>query len=119
MYRKPTGTKDLTEQGRIILANGEVTGHAHQVIDASDRLDPAEIEIPAADFFEEPDGRRVLLVHRPCVLRHEEHGAIALDPAKPVQIRQGDVLLSPIGPGAYHVIRQSEYNPAEVRQVAD
>jgi hypothetical protein len=118
-YVKPAGAVDAREAGRIILAHGEVTGHAHEVFAdaAGDILDPA---IPAADFFEEPGtGRRVLLVTRPCVLRHQEHGAIALDPAVPAQVRQGDVLLTPIGPGAWHVQRQREYSPEALRNVAD
>ena len=120
MYTRHPNAKDLREAGRVILAHGEVTGHCHEVVDASTGvLDPAELDIPAAAFFEEPDGRRVLLAHRPCVLRHEEHGFITLDPAKPTQVRQGDVLLNPIGDGAWEVIRQREYDPAEVRQVAD
>lgn len=120
MYRKPAGARDLGEAGRVILAHGEVTGHAHEVVDASSgSLDPAEVEIPACAFFEEPDGRRVLLANRPCMLTHQEHGRIALDPARPTQVRQGDVLLNPIGAGAWEVVRQREYDPAEVRQVAD
>lgn len=116
---KSASAKSLLEHGRVILAWGEVTGHHHEVQDACALLDPAELAIPAADFFEEPDGRRILLVNRPCVLRHQEHGPIALDPAKPVQVRQGDVLLNPIGDGAWEVIRQREFDPSEVRQIAD
>ena len=116
---KSATAKDLKENGLIILAHGEVTGHSHQVMDACEQLDPAELAIPAADFFEEPDGRRILLVNRPCVLRHQEHGPIALDPAHPTQVRQGDVLLNPIGDGAWEVIRQREFDPSEVRQIAD
>lgn len=119
MYMKSAGARDLREHGRVILAHGEVTGHAHEVIDPSVRLDPAELDIPAADFFEEPDGRRVLLVNRPCVLRHDEHGRIALDPAAPQQFRQGDVFGTPIGPGAWEIKRQREYSPEEIRNVAD
>lgn len=118
-YRKPSAVTDLRDNGRVVLAWGEATGHHHQVVDACAVLDPAEIDIPAAEFFEEPDGRRVLLAHRPCVLRHEEHAPIALDPAKPVQARQGDVFLMPIGIGAWEVRRQVEYHPEEVRQVLD
>lgn len=118
-FQKHQNAKDLREAGRVILAHGEITGHAHEVVDSSAVLDPAEIEIPAADFFEEPDGRRILLVNRPCVLRHEEHGAIALDPANPTQVRQGDVFLQPIGPGAWEVKRQREYSPEAIRNVAD
>jgi hypothetical protein len=107
--------RDLREGGRIILAHGEVTGHAHELVD----VDETMLAIPAADFFEEPDGRRILLVTRPCVLRHQEHAAIALDQANPVQVRQGDVLLQPIGAGAWEVIRQREYSPEAIRSVAD
>jgi len=106
--------KDLSERGRIILAHGEVTGHAHEVI-----ADDAIEGIPAAQFFEEPGGRRVLFVDRPCSLTHQEHGRIALDPSKPEQYRQGDVLLQPLGPGCWEVRRQVEYTPAAIRQVAD
>ena len=113
-YRKPAATKDLKEQGRVILAHGEVTGHAHQVC-----ADTETDALPDAEYFEEPDGRRVLLVLRPCVLRHQEHGPIALDPANPVLFRQGDVLLKPIGAGAWEVVRQQEYAPEAINQVAD
>jgi hypothetical protein len=113
-YTKPTKTTDLRDHGRIILAWGEVTGHNHQI------FADVEMDLPAADYFEEPGtGRRILLVTRPCVLRHQEHAPITLDPAKPVQARQGDVLLNPIGGGAWEVIRQREFDPVEVRQVAD
>ena len=118
-YVRPTATRDLREGGRIILAHGEVTGHCHEVIEAeSDST--IDTEIPAAQYFEEPGtGRRVLLVTRPCVLRHDEHHRIALDPEKPVQVRQGDVFLNPIGTGAWEVIRQREYAPEAIRRVAD
>lgn len=119
VYPRHQQARDLRENGRVILAHGEVTGHHHEVVDTATALDPAEIEIPAADFFEEPDGRRVLLVNRPCVLRHQEHAPIALDPANPTQARQGDVLLQPLGPGAWEVKRQREYSPESVRNVAD
>src|SRR5437870_96229 len=113
-YQKSAQAKDLRDHDRIIMATGEQTGHAHQVI-ATDQ----DVDLLAADFFEEPDGRRILLVTRPCVLTHQEHGLIALDPERPVQIRQGDVLLHPIGTGAWEVKRQREYSPEAIRSVAD
>ena len=115
MYRKPATGKDLREKnGLITLAWGEVTNHHHTIYaDADTDL------LPDAEFFEEPNGRRVLLALKPCVLRHQEHGPIALDPANPVQVRQGDVLLAPIGIGAWSVTRQTEYVRGELRQVAD
>lgn len=113
-YVKPKPTQDLRENGRVVLAHGEATGHCHEVLAEMD------LDLPAAEFFEEPSGRRVLFVTRPCVLRHQEHGPIALDPHKPEMYRQGDVLLLPLGPGAWHVRRQSEYMPEKIaRQVAD
>ena len=93
--RQPTGT-DLREQGRIILAHGEVTGHVHEVME-----ERRPGESPAAQFFEEPDGRRFLFVERACVLVHQEHGPIAL------------------ARGCYAVTRQREYAPDEIRTVAD
>lgn len=118
-YTKPAQAIDLREAGRIILAWGEVTGHHHEVVERA-HDDTVDSEIPAAEFFEEPGtNRRVLLVSRPCVLRHEEHGLIVLDPAKPEQVRQGDVLLNPIGPGAWEVVRQRDYSPEAIRNVAD
>lgn len=117
-YGKSAHAKSLLDQGRAILAWGEVTGHHHQVFDACATLDPAEV-MPAFDYFEEPDGRRILLVMRPCELRHQEHAPIPLDPANPTQVRQGDVCLQPIGAGAWQVLRQREYAPDAIRTVAD
>lgn len=94
--REPTG-KDVREQGRVILAHGEVTGHAHEVIAEA----PTEIGLPPAQFFEEPNGKRFLFVNTPCALTHQEHGRIAL------------------APGCYGVIRQREYSPEEIRNVTD
>lgn len=117
-YIKPRGAKDAREKGRIILAHGEVTGHAHEVVAGATDADVEQL--PAAEFFEEPGtGRRILLVTRPCALTHQEHGTIALDPHAPEQVRQGDVMLNPIGKGAWHVVRQVEYSPEAIRQVAD
>jgi hypothetical protein len=107
-------TKDLREQGRVILAHGEVTGHCHEVVAE------ASLGIPSAQYFEEPDGRRVLLVSEPCLLTHQEHGPIALDPTCPQQFRQGDVFGAPVGPGAWEITRQREWDgPAQWRTVAD
>ena len=89
---------DARDRGRIILAHGEVTGHAHEVIAADPTTD---IQLPAAHFFEEPDGRRFLFIERACLLTHQEHGAIALPT------------------GCYEVTRQREYSPEEIRNVAD
>lgn len=108
--------KDMRDQGRIILAYGEVTGHCHEVVLAETGLPPSMDE---AQFFE-VDGRRELIVLAPCILRHEEHAPIALSPDRPEQYRQGDVLLQPTGPGTWQVIQQQEWTGPEAwRQVAD
>lgn len=109
--------RDCREQGRIILAHGEVTGHCHDVVTATD-VPP---ELDRAQFFEEPDGTRVLLVigDESVYLRHDEHARLTLDPTRPTQVRQGDVLLTPAGAGRWIVSRQQEFQPDGWRQVAD
>lgn len=89
----PAETKPVArEQGRLILAHGEVTGHAHAIVEKEAELVTAA---QAAELY--------LLVHGsdPVHLRHEEH----------------DTLQVP--PGDYRVRRQREYSPEEIRQVAD
>ena len=93
---KDLGTLVPRDGNRVVLAYGEVTGHAHAVVP-----DDGVADIPAAQLFESPDGDRYLLVDRPCALVHEEHGRI------------------PLAPGAYKVTRQREYSPEEIRTVAD
>lgn len=106
--------KDLREHGRVILARGEVTGHHHEVLAADG------VTLPEAQFFEEPDGTRMLLILGDCVLTHQEHGPIALSPTRQEQVRQGDVLLQPCGPGAWRVTQQREWDGPEAwRAVAD
>jgi hypothetical protein len=87
----------VTDGGRVILAYGEVTGHAHEVVPV-DNMD----DVPAMQLFEEPDGSRLLVVRRPVELRHEEHGRIGLEPHV-----------------TYEVRRQREYFPDAIRSVAD
>jgi hypothetical protein len=93
--RARKGEQVTADGGRVVLAHGEVTGHAH-VVQVEDGL-----EMPAAQLFTEPDGTRYLFVDRPCALVHEEHGPIAL------------------APGCYRVTRQREYSPEAIRTVAD
>lgn len=87
----PAGVKLVKrDKGRIVLAYGEVTGHAHAIHDRRAKL------------WEAADGRRYLQVAQPCDLQHEEHSTIH------------------IMPGTYEVIRQCEYAPGELpQQVAD
>ena len=69
------------EDGRIILAHGEATGHAHA------------IESPEADLYEGFGGTRFLEVRKPVRLLHEEHAILTVEPA------------------IYEVRRQREYAP--------
>lgn len=76
-------------RGRVILAYGEVTGHAH-TLDATDavRFGPSE------DAF-------WLRVDCETAVEHQEHAPITL------------------APGNYRVRRQREYSAAGERRVAD
>ncbi|MER6446519.1 hypothetical protein DEJ51_03700 [Streptomyces venezuelae] len=77
-------------RGRMVLALGEVTGHAHAVVG------PGRLVREPGPFgpmlLHLPDGGRVV---------HEEHAAI------------------PLPKGWYRVVRQREYIPGAVRIVAD
>jgi hypothetical protein len=77
-------------RGRLVLALGEATGHAHAVVGPGELYRSADLTAPAC--LHVPSGGRVV---------HEEHGAISLPP------------------GWYRVIRQREYVPGSVRVVAD
>jgi hypothetical protein len=79
------------EAGRLVLAHGEVTGHAHAIF-----ADDAELVTSqqADDQFLQVYGEMVELVH-------EEHDTICLPR------------------GTYRVVRQREYAPGEVRRVTD
>ena len=70
------------DEGRIVLAYGEATGHVHAIADAD------------AELIELESGERFLVTERGVSLRHEEHEAIELLP------------------GTYRVVRQREYVPA-------
>ena len=72
------------DQGRIILALGEVTGHAHAIHD------------PGVIAYSLKDNRMLLDVPKTgASVVHEEHGSIELPP------------------GQYEVIRQREWNDSE------
>ena len=77
--------------GRVVLAHGEVTGHAHALHEPGVAL----LRAANADVF--------LRVTQPASLRHEEHARIY------------------VPPGTYRVLRQREYRPAreQPRSVED
>lgn len=78
------------EDGRLILARGEVTGHHHSVAMVAAEL----VDVEARGVF--------LRIMEATPLVHQEHAAIVLEP------------------GTYEVRRQREYEPGELpRQVAD
>lgn len=57
------------ENGKLILAYGEATGHAHAILDEN-----AELQRVTSD-------RSILTVmERPVTLSHEEHGSIQIEP---------------------------------------
>lgn len=84
-----TGTPIPRESGRIILAHGEATGHAHAIMDHGAAL----IRTEQATLLEVTDSI--------VMLRHDEH--------RPIEIPRG----------THEVIRQREYTPAAIRNVAD
>ena len=79
------------EAGRVVLAHGEVTGHAHA------------IKAEGAALFRDPKLMAVFMTVTgdTVALEHDEH----------------DTILIP--PGKYQVIRQREYHPEAIRNVAD
>lgn len=91
LSRVPAGAYELPgtievprENGRIILARGEASGHAHAIEDPSVRhFRDREVHLFKRDDF--------ISVPAPAVLRHEEHGPIT------------------IMPGVYRVVRQRQY----------
>lgn len=93
-------TAALTEikvEGRVVLASGEVTGHAHAIYPEAGVL-PATLWDAGAERF--------LQVMERTAIKHEEHGAIPLEP--------GIYRISKFGAGT-----QREYSPEEIRSVAD
>lgn len=77
------------EGGRVILAHGEVTGHAHAIA--------AKI----ATLYMLEGARRMLEMRQAGPLEHEEHAPIDLPE------------------GCYIVKRQREFEPETIRYVAD
>lgn len=85
-------TKIEREGGRVILAHGEVTGHAHAISSAGASLFASELH-PDVTFLDVKEAMAELV--------HDEHSTIQL-PA-----------------GTYRVTRQREYSPEQIRRVAD
>jgi hypothetical protein len=78
------------EDGRVVLAHGELTGHAHAIKDEG------------AALFRDPKLTAVFMRvsgDAPVALEHEDHDTIM------------------IPPGKYQVVRQREYSPRAVREL--
>ena len=83
--------------GRLVLAEGEVTGHSHAIL-----------ERPGIALYNLAGGDKALVIDPAriygeggVVVAHEEHAAIMLPP------------------GRYRVTRQREYTPHAIRRVQD
>ena len=83
---------------RLVLAYGEVTGHAHAIYDFADEANAAILK---ARLLLSPTKRRFLEIKKNVNLDHEEH-------TKHV-----------ISSGIYRLPQQMEYTPAALRNVAD
>lgn len=65
------------ENGRVVLAHGEVTGHAHAVADQDAELyDVGDVMLLEVDHLSD--------------VRHDEHGAVTLTPTTHEVIRQSE-----------------------------
>lgn len=101
------------EGNRLVLAFGEVTGHAHAIYDhcaddaateqvVSDLATAAIARAQAkAHLWQGPNGDRYLEVTTAVTLQHEEHTQ------------------HQIPPGIYHLPRQVEYAPERIFDVED
>lgn len=86
-----TGLKPIDrEAGRVILAHGEVTGHAHAISEQAVKF-----------LTNESTLQRILEIKEPATLRHEEHRAFEL----PV--------------GDYEVVIQREWRRKSIVSVLD
>lgn len=82
------------ENGRAVLAHGEVTGHHHSI---------SHPDVTLVTRQEADELRMWLTVTAPgpVELEHQEHSTLL------------------VPPGLYEVRRQREYSPEEIRRVAD
>ena len=86
----PSDARKATGRGSIVVAEGEMTGHAHRIRKPGRKVERFD-----------RNGDMFLKVAEPTTVEHEEHGAVTLEP------------------GVYIVQRQVEVWLDEVRQVAD
>ena len=84
----PAGVKRVRPK-RVVLAEGEVTGHVHELVGGDVQLFQDKAEALFVKIMGAPE------------LRHAEHATQVIEP------------------GFYRVVRQREYTPAENVRVAD
>lgn len=92
--RIPSNSTEVRNHGRIVLAFGEVTGHAHAVT-ACEAQEFTFVDTKKATH------RFLEVFDRGATVTHEEHAPI------------------PLPAGLYEIIRQREYTPVSERSVAD
>jgi hypothetical protein len=86
----PTGVKRIRKNGEIL--EGEATGHIHRV---------AQECLASAEVFEVENGLFMTVSEDGISIVHPDHNTLVLPP------------------GNYEIIRQREYFPEEIRNVAD
>ena len=98
----PTHAEKQTKSTRIILAHGEVTGH-HHALEAADLADWWKTGEISTDNQKPTKlaGELFIALLAGGVVTHPEHAEVKLPP------------------GYYRIIRQREYTPEAVRNVAD
>jgi hypothetical protein len=88
--RAPKGERKPRANGHIL--EGEATGHVHRV---------CESDLATGEVYEIGDRLFLSAAAEGISIVHDEHAPIALPP------------------GDYEVVRQREYSPEEIRNVAD
>lgn len=91
----PKGLKKSKDnfKERVVLAYGEVTGHAHAFYNSKD------VELLESNDIKET--RRFLNIKTISELKHEEHNTLTFNP------------------GIYEVIQQKEYSMGQIKRVID
>ncbi len=87
-----TKSKDNFKQ-RVVLAYGEVTGHAHAF------YNPKDVELLESNDIK--GTRKFLNIKSLSKLKHEEHSTLTFNP------------------GIYEVIQQKEYSMGQIKRVVD
>lgn len=89
----PKTAKDVTPEADVILAYGEVTGHAHRIVQTKAK--------PKVRVWDARGERFIQRVEAQALISHEEHAAVALTAR------------------VYQQVFQVEERGPEVRRVAD